>query len=176
MSLNFWNVSHILSFVLRVYSLVSFFFLPCGEEAQWYNLGLKLTRFSYHSPSPLYMQKCMSSLKIHKHGVNRCLSDTHAYACHGPQSLLGLEQMKLGKFGWYGWMSRILPFLIEWPTVTTTHESWSPLTWHQVFNDKWWNGGDKSQDDYAEQCKSVKSLYKNLYTDISIKYQFVSNH
>lgn len=27
----------------------------------------------------------MHVLKIHKHGVNRCLGDTHAYACHGPQ-------------------------------------------------------------------------------------------
>lgn len=40
-------MSHIFVFVLAASSSVSCF-LPCGEGAQWYNLGLKLPCLAYH--------------------------------------------------------------------------------------------------------------------------------
>ncbi len=171
-----WNVHDVLEllkrescFIIRVKGFFSGKLFFCAMV----QLGVYINTFLVSLTISLIHAE-MHVLKIHKHGVNRCLGDSHAYSCHGPQSLLTLEKMKLGKFGWYGCIEFFL-FLITW---STSHNSWVmklDIKSLMMKNDKMVVKNNRIMLNIATE----KSLYTNqykVYTDISIKYKFVNNH
>ncbi len=130
-----WNVHDVLELLKResCFIRVKGFFSGKLFFCAMVQLGVYINTFLVSLTISLIHAE-MHVLKIHKHGVNRCLGDTHAYSCHGPQSLLTLEKMKLGKVRLVR-MHRILPFFNYMINITQlmSHEAW-----HQVFNDEKW--------------------------------------
>ncbi len=162
-----WNVHDVLEllkcescFIIRVKGFFSGKLFFCAMV----QLGVYINRFLVSLTISLIHAE-MHVLKIHKHGVNRCLGDTHTYSCHGPQSLLTLEKMKLGKVRLVR-MHRILPFFNYMINITQLMKL--DIRFLMMKNDKMVVKNNSIMLNNATE--------KSLYTDISIKYKFFNNH